>query len=152
PGDRLPRCGAGDDRHWRPAAGDDRVALARRSAAPPRPRERRLRSCTQRQHQRSETMIPTELFDLSGKVALLTGASRGMGKAMAQALAEHGARVMVSSRKLDACQAVADEINAKLGEQRAFAVACNAGYKDQLQALVDGTHHALGPIDALVGN
>lgn len=97
-------------------------------------------------------MIPTALFDLTGKVALLTGASRGMGKAMAQALAEHGARVMVSSRKLEPCQAVADEINQRCGEKRAFAFACNAGYKDQLQALVDATHQALGPIDVLVGN
>lgn len=97
-------------------------------------------------------MITTELFDLSGKVALLTGASRGMGRAMAQALAEHGAKVMVSSRKLDACQAVADEINQRCGEQRAFAFACNAGYKEQLQSLVDATHQALGPIDVLVGN
>lgn len=97
-------------------------------------------------------MIGTELFDLTGKVALLTGASKGMGKAMAQALAEHGAKVMISSRKLDQCQAVADEINAKCGEKRAFAFACNAGYKDQLQALVDATRQQLGPIDVLVGN
>lgn len=97
-------------------------------------------------------MISTALFDLSGKVALLTGASRGMGKAMAQALAEHGARVMVSSRKLEPCQAVADEINARCGAQRAHAFACNAGYKDQLQALVDATHQKLGKIDVLVGN
>jgi NAD(P)-dependent dehydrogenase (short-subunit alcohol dehydrogenase family) len=97
-------------------------------------------------------MVTTRLFDLTGKVALLTGASRGMGKAMAQALAEHGARVMVSSRKLEPCQAVADEINRHCGEQRAFAFACNAGYKDQLQALVDATRAQLGPIDVLVGN
>lgn len=97
-------------------------------------------------------MISTALFDLTGKVALLTGASKGMGKAMAQALAEHGAKVMISSRKLEPCQAVADEINARCGEQRAFAFACNAGYKDQLQALVDATHDRLGKIDVLVGN
>lgn len=97
-------------------------------------------------------MIPTALFDLTGKVALLTGASRGMGRAMAQALADHGAKVMISSRKLEPCQAVADEINAKCGQERAFAFACNAGYKAQLQALVDATHERLGPIDILVGN
>ncbi len=97
-------------------------------------------------------MIQTRLFDLTSKVALLTGASRGMGRAMAQALAEHGARVMVSSRKLAPCQAVADEINQHCGERRAVAFACNAGYKDQLQALVDATHEALGPIDVLIGN
>ncbi len=97
-------------------------------------------------------MVPTQLFDLTGKVALLTGASKGMGKAMAEALADHGARVMISSRKLDQCRAVADEINAHYGEARAEAFACNAGYKDQLQALVDATHEQLGPVDILVGN
>jgi len=97
-------------------------------------------------------MVTTELFDLTGKVALLTGASKGMGRAMAEGLAEHGARVMLSSRKLDQCQAAADEINERCGERRAFAHACNAGYKDQLQALVDATHRELGPIDILVGN
>ena len=97
-------------------------------------------------------MVNTQLFDLTGKVALLTGASKGMGKAMAEGLAEHGARVMISSRKLDQCQAVAREINAKCGAQRAFAFACNAGYKDQLQALVDATREQIGPIDILVGN
>ncbi|MBX3706693.1 MAG: SDR family oxidoreductase [Pseudomonadales bacterium] len=94
----------------------------------------------------------TTLFDLTGKVALLTGASKGMGRAMAEGLAEHGARVMLSSRKLDQCQAAAAEINAKLGVERAFAFACNAGYKDQLAALVAATRERLGAIDILVGN
>ena len=97
-------------------------------------------------------MVSTELFDLSGKVALLTGASKGMGKAMAEGLAEHGARVMLSSRKLDQCEAAADEINATCGEERVFGHSCNAGYKDQLRALVDATHERLGAIDILVGN
>ena len=97
-------------------------------------------------------MVSTELFDLSGKVALLTGASKGMGKAMAEGLAEHGAKVMLSSRKLDQCEAAAAEINAKCGEERVFGNACNAGYKEQLQALVDATHERLGTIDILIGN
>lgn len=97
-------------------------------------------------------MISTQLFDLTGKVALLTGASKGMGKAMAEALAEHGARVMIASRKLEPCQAVADEINARCGEQRAAAFACNVSLKEQLQALVDATHREFGAIDVLVGN
>ncbi len=97
-------------------------------------------------------MVSTELFDLTGKVALLTGASKGMGKAMAEALAEHGARVMLSSRKLDQCEAAAAEINAKCGQERVFGHSCNAGYKEQLQALVDATHDKLGAIDILVGN
>ena len=97
-------------------------------------------------------MISTSLFDLTGKVVLLTGASKGMGRAMAEALALHGANVMISSRKLAACETAAAEINAKCGAERAKAFACNAGYKDQLQALVDATHAAFGPIDVLIGN
>jgi NAD(P)-dependent dehydrogenase (short-subunit alcohol dehydrogenase family) len=97
-------------------------------------------------------VVSTKLFDLSGKVALLTGASKGMGRAMAEGLAEHGANVMLSSRKLDACRAAADAINERCGVTRAHAFACNAGYKEQLQALVNATHEALGPIDILIGN
>lgn len=97
-------------------------------------------------------MVSTSLFDLSGKVALLTGSSKGMGRAMATGMAEHGAKVMISSRKLDQCQALADEINGKCGDERAFAFACNAGYKDQLQALVNATRERLGAIDIVVGN
>ncbi len=96
--------------------------------------------------------ISTDLFDLTGQVALLTGASKGMGRCMAAALAEHGSKVVVSSRKLDQCQLVVDEINEACGEERAIAVACNIGYKDQLQALVDETRSRLGPIDTLVAN
>ena len=66
-------------------------------------------------------MIATTLFDLSGKVALLTGASKGMGKAMAAGLAEHGAKVVVSSRKLDQCEATAAEINKKTGTENSIS-------------------------------
>jgi len=97
-------------------------------------------------------MTTTTLFDLTGKVALLTGASKGMGKAMAEGLAEHGAKVVVSSRKLDQCEATAAEINEKCGDGSAIAIACNIGYKDQLQALVDTAREKLGPIDILVSN
>ena len=97
-------------------------------------------------------MVTTQLFDLTGQVALLTGASKGMGLAMAEGLAEHGAKVMLSSRKLDQCKAAADAINSKCGAERAFAHACNAGYKEQLQGLVDATRQQIGPIDILIGN
>ena len=83
--------------------------------------------------------ITTQLFDLTGQVALITGSSKGMGKAMAHALAEHGSKVVISSRKLDQCEETAAEINAACGEERAIAIACNIGYKEQLQALVDET-------------
>lgn len=97
-------------------------------------------------------MVQTELFDLTGKVALLTGASKGMGLAMAQGLAEHGAKVVVSSRKLDQCELAATEINEECGAGSAIAIACNIGYKEQLQSLVDQTRAQLGPIDILVAN
>lgn len=95
--------------------------------------------------------IETDLFDLTGRVALLTGASRGMGKAMAAALAAHGATVIVSSRKLDQCEAAAAEINAA-GRGKAIPIAGNIGRKDELQALVDATRMAAGPIDIVIGN
>ncbi len=97
-------------------------------------------------------MANTSLFDLTGKVALLTGASKGMGLAMAQALAAHGATVVISARKQDQLEAAAAAINAACGAQRAHGVAANAGRKEELQALVDKTHDIAGPVDILVGN
>lgn len=94
----------------------------------------------------------SNLFNLEGKVALLTGASKGMGKAMAEGLAEHGARVVISSRKLDQCEVVAAEINEAHGAGTATPFACNIGYKEQLQALVDATRADVGQIDILVAN
>ena len=66
-----------------------------------------------------------ELFDLTGKVAIITGSSRGIGKAIAERLAEHGAKVVISSRKARPCDEVAAEINGKYGEGRAIAVPAN---------------------------
>jgi len=92
-----------------------------------------------------------KLFDLTGKVALLTGASKGMGLEMAKGLAQHGATVVISARKQDQLDAAAAEINA-LGGGRAIPVACNVGHKEQLQALVDTAHAKAGPVDIVVGN
>lgn len=92
------------------------------------------------------------LFDLTGKTALLTGASRGMGLAMAQALAEHGATVVISARKRPALDTAADRINAHVGAERAIAIPANAGHKDQLEALVSVARAKAGPIDVLIGN
>ena len=90
------------------------------------------------------------LFDLTGQVAIVTGGSRGIGRAICHALAAHGARVVVSSRKLDACEQVVAEIRAAGGT--ASAHACNIGYKDQLRGLVDAAESAYGGIDVLVCN
>ncbi|WP_321342109.1 SDR family oxidoreductase [Breoghania sp.] len=94
----------------------------------------------------------TKLFDLTGRVALLTGASRGMGRAMAEALASHGATVVISSRKQDQLDAAAAEINAAVGADRVHAVAANAGRQGDLEALVERTRSVAGPIDIVIGN
>ncbi|HEY8052462.1 MAG TPA: SDR family oxidoreductase [Steroidobacteraceae bacterium] len=90
------------------------------------------------------------LFDLSGKVALVTGSSRGIGKAIAMQLALHGARVVVSSRKPESCAAAAAEITAAGGT--AWVHACNVGQKAELQGLVDATIAKWGQIDIVVCN
>lgn len=92
------------------------------------------------------------LFDLTGKTAIITGSSRGIGKAIAHRLAEHGANVVVSSRKLDACQEAADEINTLVGRTAAIAVAANIAVKEALQNLVDETNKAFGKVDIVVCN
>jgi NAD(P)-dependent dehydrogenase (short-subunit alcohol dehydrogenase family) len=91
------------------------------------------------------------LFDLEGRVAIVTGSSRGIGRAIAIALAEQGARVVVSSRKAAACQEVVDLINAR-APGRAIAAPANIGSKADLEALVDQTRAAFGSIDILVCN
>jgi NAD(P)-dependent dehydrogenase (short-subunit alcohol dehydrogenase family) len=97
-------------------------------------------------------MTCPRLFDLTGKVAIVTGSSRGIGLAIAAALAEHGAKVVISSRKQDACDEVAHAINAQHGDERAIAVAANISSKDDLQNLVDETRKAFGKVDVLVCN
>lgn len=92
------------------------------------------------------------LFDLTGKTAIITGSSRGIGKAIALRMAEHGANVVVSSRKLDACEAAAEEINDAVGRTAAIPVPANIAHKEALQSLVDEAHRAFGPIDICVCN
>ena len=93
-----------------------------------------------------------ELFDLTGKTAIVTGSSRGIGRAIAERMAEHGARVVISSRKAAPCNEVAEAINAKYGAGRAIAIPANISSKEELQRLVDETRKAFGRVDILVCN
>jgi NAD(P)-dependent dehydrogenase (short-subunit alcohol dehydrogenase family) len=90
------------------------------------------------------------LFDLTGKVAIVTGSSRGIGRAIAEALAAFGAKVVVSSRKADACEPVKDAIVAKGGQ--AVVIPCNIGSKEDLAHLVEETNRVYGVIDVVVCN
>jgi NAD(P)-dependent dehydrogenase (short-subunit alcohol dehydrogenase family) len=94
----------------------------------------------------------SSLFDLTGKVAIVTGSSRGIGRAIAEAMAAQGAKVVISSRKQDACDEVAAAINAAHGARAAIAVAASISDKAALQHLVDETRRQLGRIDVLVCN
>jgi NAD(P)-dependent dehydrogenase (short-subunit alcohol dehydrogenase family) len=92
------------------------------------------------------------LFDLAGRVAIVTGSSRGIGRAIALRLAEHGASVVISSRRQEACDAVAAAINEAHGAGRAVALAASISSKEQLARLVAATDRAFGRIDILVCN
>lgn len=94
------------------------------------------------------------LFDLSGKVAVITGSTKGIGKAIAEQMAFHGADVVISSRKADACEAVTNEINGSLGDGhgKAVSIPCHIGHKEQMENLVAETRRQLGKIDILVCN
>jgi len=91
-----------------------------------------------------------DLFDLTGKVAIITGGSKGIGRAIAERMAQAGAKVVVSSRKLDKCEEVAEAIRAAGGE--ATAIACNVSHMEQLENLVAQSMKVYGKIDILVGN
>ncbi|AQZ95498.1 SDR family oxidoreductase [Halopseudomonas phragmitis] len=95
-------------------------------------------------------MQKTQLFDLDGKVALVTGASRGIGEAIAKLLAQQGAQVIISSRKIDDCQQVADAINAAGG--KAVAMACHIGDMDQISQTIGAIREQFGKLDILVNN
>ena len=89
-------------------------------------------------------------FDLKGKVAIVTGSSRGIGRAAAEAMAELGARVVISSRKSEPCEEVARAIRDKGGE--AIVIPCNIGRRNEVEALIAQTEKQLGPVDILVCN
>ncbi|WP_158818417.1 SDR family NAD(P)-dependent oxidoreductase [Methylocapsa sp. S129] len=92
------------------------------------------------------------LFDLAGKVAVITGSSRGIGRAIALRLAEHGAKIVISSRKAEACLAVVAEIEAKYGAGSALAIPANISSKEDLRHLASAATQHFGKIDILVCN
>lgn len=94
---------------------------------------------------------PLKRFDLTGKVALVTGGSRGLGREMVLAFAGCGADVVIASRKLDACEAAAAEVESSTG-RRALAVGCNVGNWSELDGLVDRAYSEFGHVDVLVNN
>jgi NAD(P)-dependent dehydrogenase (short-subunit alcohol dehydrogenase family) len=91
------------------------------------------------------------MFDLTGKSAIITGSTRGIGQAIAEGLAAHGANVVISSRRSEACEAAAAAINARSGG-RAVPIAASIASKSDLQRLVAGSRDAFGHIDILVCN
>jgi NAD(P)-dependent dehydrogenase (short-subunit alcohol dehydrogenase family) len=95
-------------------------------------------------------MNPQTLFDLNGRVALVTGASRGIGESIAKLLAAAGAHVIISSRKIDGCQTVADAITAEGGSAEAFA--CHIGDMEQIDACFAHIEEKHGKLDILVNN
>ncbi|HEX2553827.1 MAG TPA: SDR family oxidoreductase [Microvirga sp.] len=94
--------------------------------------------------------MTTHPFDLSGKVAIVTGSSRGIGRSIAETMASLGAKVVVSSRKREACEPVAEGIRARGGE--AHVIPCNISRRPEVEALVAGTGERYGPVDILVCN
>jgi NAD(P)-dependent dehydrogenase (short-subunit alcohol dehydrogenase family) len=96
--------------------------------------------------------ILSSLFDLTGRVAIVTGSSRGIGRAIAERLAEHGATVVISSRKADACAETVAAINRALGREAAKSIPANISSKEDLRRLVDETMSAFSRIDILVCN
>lgn len=97
-----------------------------------------------------QPLDPRTMFDLSGKLALVTGASRGIGESIARTLAAYGAHVIVSSRKIDGCERVAAEIRAAGGKAEAFA--CHIGELEQIDAIFKHVESTYGRLDILVNN
>ena len=94
----------------------------------------------------------SSLFDLTGKNAIITGSSKGIGKAIAHRMAQHGARVVITSRKLDVCEQVSSEINDEFGIDASIAISCNISDKDQLKSLYSKSKNWCGEISTLVCN
>ncbi len=96
-------------------------------------------------------MAQLDLFDLTGKTALVTGGSRGLGRAMVLAFAEAGADVVIASRKIDSCEELAREVRERFGRE-AMPYACHVGHWEQLGGMVDAVYERFGKVDILVNN
>ncbi len=98
--------------------------------------------------------MPTNPFDMTGRVAIVTGSSKGLGKASAVAMAAQGAKVVITGRNQDLCTEVAGQINADPGSAtgEAIAVSCNISRKEQLQAVVDAAVNKWGKVDVVMCN
>src|SRR5581483_7066254 len=94
----------------------------------------------------------SSLFDLTDKVAIVTGSSRGLGYASALGMAEHGAKVVISGRNAEACETAAHAINEKIGSRAAMPFACNIGRKAELKNLVDAANGEWGSVDIVMAN
>ena len=105
---------------------------------------------TEEEHLTARPAPPYDRFDLTGRVALITGGTRGLGRAIIHSLALAGADVVVSSRKPEACDEAAAEVRS-LG-RRALAHACHVGHWDEIEELVDAAYGAFGQVDVLVNN
>src|SRR3954452_23800685 len=99
----------------------------------------------------SHTATPAQRFDLSGRVALVTGGSRGLGRGMVLGMAAAGADVVITSRKADACVALADEVTAATG-RRAVGIGSHVGQWAALEGLVEAAYEPFRRIDVLVNN
>jgi len=97
------------------------------------------------------TRTPAELFDLTGRVAVVAGGSRGLGREMVLAFARAGADVVIASRKLESCETLAREVEAETG-RRTLAQACHVGHWQDLDRLADAAYDAFGKVDVLVNN
>jgi NAD(P)-dependent dehydrogenase (short-subunit alcohol dehydrogenase family) len=99
----------------------------------------------------TELAAPAERFDLTGRVALITGGSRGLGRAMVLGMAAAGADVVIASRKLDACRALAEHVT-ETTDRQALPVACHVGHWEELEPLVEVAYRRFGRVDVLVNN
>jgi NAD(P)-dependent dehydrogenase (short-subunit alcohol dehydrogenase family) len=100
---------------------------------------------------RGGKMKVAELFDLTGKVAIVTGGSIGLGRQMAEALAEQGANVVIAARKVERCQEVADELAKEFGV-KTLAVRCDVGVTEDCENLIAATVKEFGTVDIMVNN